>query len=196
MFFEEVIKMKEVWLMRHGDNEIDSDFARYGIWQPQSSLTIAGIAKLALISERHFTNTNFEICLHSPLVRTKETGRIILPSSDWIEEPLLGPEKTIDLDNIYKGNNPHNLRDIEKLLPGFCQHVKTRVISVVERSVRKLTTNQKALIVGHEPSLTLTLSTFAQKYNAYVKLLEKGGICVLVFTDTNIFYESKELSLE
>jgi phosphohistidine phosphatase SixA len=188
--------MKEIWMMRHGDNEVDPDFARYGIWQPQSSLTLAGVAKLSLISEEYFNGMGFEICLHSPMVRTKETGMIILPNSDWIEEPLLGPKNITDLDLIYKKNHPNNLSDIEKLLPGFCGHVQKRVISVVEGSVSELTANQKAIIIGHEPSLTLTLSTFVQKYNAYVKLLEKGSICVLMFTDNNIFYEFKELSLE
>jgi len=186
--------VKKISLMRHGDNATDSDFATHGIWQPQSKLTKDGAQQLTELRDNYFVDKKYQISICSPFDRTRQTGEIILPNNQWVVEDKLVAEKLEKLDTIYKTQNPATIGEIEALLPGFCKDTQTRIMSVVEQTLNDLKSGKEAIIIGHEPSLTLALSMFDKKFDAYTQLLPKAGICVLSFSDDNVFLSCEELT--
>ena len=180
--------------MRHGDNATDPDYAKHGIWQPQSRLTDVGVKQLEVLRDNYFVGRNYKISIHSPFDRTKQTGTIVLPNNQWVEADKLVAENLGELNTIYKTKNPATIKDIEALLPRFCEDTQTRIMSVVNKTLNALNDGEEAIMVGHEPSLTLALSTFDKSYNAYGQLLPKAGICVLSFSDDNMFLSCEEVT--
>ena len=191
-------KYKELWLMRHGRNYLDGDNQRFGIWQPHSKLTFDGIAEVAEVHKTHLKGRKFSYLAHSPYDRTRETAMVALPGGKWVSSDAIAPCMQERVDEWAKKKpQPFVLQsvlEIEEALPGFLEAEKQWIGMACDEVLETLRSGQSALLVGHQPHITLFRSLHEEGFHPFNQPLPKAGIYRMIFDGDDNFIQTVELN--
>ncbi|MCI0566184.1 histidine phosphatase family protein [bacterium] len=184
---------KEIWIVRHGKNRLDTDFKSLGTWQANCPLSQEGRDEIARVKRAYIDGETFKILACSWFTRAYETATILVPEPNrWRKTPALAPRLYIELDSWLKDHikdmDPREYPNIDDIAltnrifrPDFSAIEARWMLHAIIFFLNELGKGEKALLVSHRPLIDLLRGLLDLSFPPLEQRLEKGGMYKLIF---------------
>lgn len=170
--------MKTLWFMRHGDQLLDPDTCRAGVWQLCAQLSVSGRETLGRVRDTHLANRMFARHFTSPVLRARESALIVAARAKWTVLCNLGPHTPFRLDTLWmdRENPPMTARDVHAIWPDYWESEMRETMKAIPFALSSLADGEQALLITHQPMIGMLAAALDHRFNRWDESLPKGGI--------------------